>query len=354
MYRKQRVAVVVPAYNESGFVGDVLRGMPNYVDLVIAVDDDSDDDTWAEILTTAAETEPTTETTTAAARHPNAPATSLAERATVADPVGRVLPVQHRENHGAGGAIKTGYMAAVERQVDLIVTVDGDGQMDPSIMTRFLDPLIGGGAGYAKGNRLLYREFREQMPRFRFVGNLTLTFLTKIASGYWRMMDPQNGYTAISREALIAIDIDDLYEYYGYCNDLLVKLNVAGVRIADVPMPALYGDEQSSIKYGTYVRRVSLMLLRNFLWRINTGLPRRRALPALVGYYLGAGLTGASLLLLAWTMLSLVGIGGPAPSSPVSGLLSGVLAVLLGGGLLVGAMTLDRAQNRRLEVQVSP
>jgi hypothetical protein len=217
-----------------------------------------------------------------------------------------------------------------------------------------LDPLVDGGAGYAKGNRLLYREFREQMPRFRFVGNLALTFLTKIASGYWRMMDPQNGYTAISREALVAIDLDDLYEYYGYCNDLLVKLNVAGVRIADVPMPALYGDEQSSIRYGTYVRRVSLMLLRNFLWRINTEFGQRRGLPALGGYYLGTGLLGASVCLLAWTLLAVVGLGVPPPTSPVSGLLSGVLAVVLGGGLLVGAMTLDRARNRRLEVQVPP
>jgi hypothetical protein len=192
------------------------------------------------------------------------------------------------------------------------------------------------------------------MPRFRFVGNLTLTFLTKIASGYWRMMDPQNGYTAISREALVAIDLDDLYEYYGYCNDLLVKLNVAGVRIADVPMPALYGEEQSSIKYSTYIRRVSVMLLRNFLWRINTEFRSGRTMSALAGYYLGAGLTGASLLLLLWTVLPLAGVRVPAPPSPVSGLLSAVLAVLLGGGLLVGAMTLDRARNRTLEVQPSP
>jgi glycosyltransferase involved in cell wall biosynthesis len=279
------------------------------------------------------------------------PETSLAERAEVADPVGRVLPIQHRENRGAGGAIKTGYMGAVERKVDLIVTVDGDGQMDLSIMTRFLDPLIDGGAGYAKGNRLLYRSFREGMPRFRFVGNLALTFLTKIASGYWRMMDPQNGYTAISRGALVAIDLDDLYEYYGYCNDLLVKLNVATVRIADVPMPAVYGEEQSSIEYTTYVRRVSVMLLMNFLWRINTEFRHDRMYAALVGYYLGAGLCGASLLVAGWTLSSTLLSGVPTPPSPVSGLLSAVLAVLLGGGLLIGAMTLDLARNRVLEVR---
>jgi glycosyltransferase involved in cell wall biosynthesis len=353
MYRNHRIAVVVPAYNESGFVGDVLASMPDFVDLVVAIDDRSTDDTWAEILAAAAETEPTEATRRAARLRAAEPRADLRDRAAVSELLGRVVPVRHHENRGAGGAIKTGYMAAVERDVDAVVTVDGDGQMDLSLMGRFLDPIVEGGAGYAKGNRLLYRNFRREMPRFRFVGNLALTFLTKIASGYWKMMDPQNGYTAISRAALAAIDLDDLYEYYGYCNDLLVKLNVAGVRIADVPMPAHYGDEQSSIKYGPYVRRVSVMLLRDFLWRINTEyLGGRRYSPAL-GYYGGAGLAAAGVGLLLWTLLPLTGLLA-ATLSPVSGLLSATLVFLLGAGLLVGAMTLDRAYNRSLEVQPSP
>ncbi len=106
------------------------------------------------------------------------------------------------------------------------------------------------------------------MPPFRFFGNSILTFLTKIASGYWKTMDPQNGYTAISHYALANVGLENMYEYYGYCNDLLVKLNAKGMRVADVAMPAVYGDEESSIDYTTYIRKVSWMLLKNFFWRL--------------------------------------------------------------------------------------
>jgi len=114
------------------------------------------------------------------------------------------------------------------------------------------------------------------MPRFRLIGNAVLTVLTRIASGYWRMMDPQNGYTAISPNALKAADIESMYEYYGYCNDLLVKLNAKGLCVADVAMPAKYGDEESTIEYRTYITKVSMMLFRNFLWRLKVQyvLPR--------------------------------------------------------------------------------
>jgi len=106
------------------------------------------------------------------------------------------------------------------------------------------------------------------MSSFRFFGNSILTFLTKIASGYWKTMDPQNGYTAITNHALSTVGIENMYEYYGYCNDLLVKLNAKGLRVADVAMPAIYGEETSTISYPTYIRKVSKMLLENFLWRL--------------------------------------------------------------------------------------
>jgi glycosyltransferase involved in cell wall biosynthesis len=345
MYRNQHVGVVVLAYDEEGFVGDVIRTLPDYVDLVIAVDDSSSDRTWPEILTAAAASEPTPATTTANERRETHPA--VAERAEVGELAGRVLPVRHHENRGAGGAVKTGYLLALERNLDIVVRFDGDGQMDPDIMDRFLDPIVDGQAGYTKGNRLLVREFRRSMPAFRLLGNFMLTFLTKVASGYWRMMDPQNGYTAISRQSLESIAVEDLYEYYGLLNDILVKLNVANVRIADVPMPARYGDEQSGIDYKTFVRRVSVMLLHRFLWRINSQYSGQSR-SVLAGYYLGAALTGTSLPILGVTVASVAGW------SPLVGLLWAVLAVLVGSGLLVGAMTLDSARNRALEVRPSP
>jgi Glycosyltransferases involved in cell wall biogenesis len=268
MYRDHSIGVVVPAYNEEGLIGDVIRSMPEYVDRIYVIDDCSTDGTWEEIQSAArasSEPEITGDTEPLVA---DGGESLLAQRATVHDPIGRVVPVQHRKNRGAGGAIKTGYLAALEDAVDIVPTIDGDGQMDLSKLPKLLDPIVEGDADYAKGNRLLYKEFRSEMPKFRFLGNSILTFLTKIASGYWKTMDPQNGYTAISNYALANVGIGAMYEYYGYCNDLLVKLNAKGMRVADVAMPAVYGDEESSIDYSTYIRKVSWMLLQNFLWRL--------------------------------------------------------------------------------------
>ena len=193
--------------------------------------------------------------------------------------------------------------------MDITVTMDGDGQMDPEYMPRLLDPIVEDKADYAKGNRLLYKEYRSNMPKFRFLGNSILTFLTKIASGYWKTMDPQNGYTAISHYALDNVGIDVMYEYYGYCNDLLVKLNTKGMRVADVAMPAKYGDEESSIRYRTYIQRVSGMLLRNFLWRLKVKYLVLDFHPLALFYYLGAGTVGLGILGSLWSLYAKLLLG---------------------------------------------
>ena len=278
MYRDHEIGVVVPAYNEEGHVEGVLREIPDYVDRVYAVDDRSTDDTWSEIRTAAradvaggglqsggSEQTQVEEITAPSVHH----------RGVIYEPIGRVVPIRHHENRGAGGAIKTGYLVALADGADVVATVDGDGQMDLGQLPRLLDPIVEDRVDYAKGNRLAAD--RNRMPAWRLFGNGILTLLTRIASGYWQLTDPQNGYTAISRAALEAIDVDELYEYYGYCNDLLVKLNVAGVRVGDVPMRPIYGDEQSNIVITEYVPRVSAMLLRNFLWRLSVTYVRGRS-----------------------------------------------------------------------------
>ncbi|MDQ2051492.1 glycosyltransferase family 2 protein [Natronolimnohabitans sp. A-GB9] len=351
MYRGATVGVVLPAYNEEGFVGDVIREMPDYVDRIYAIDDRSTDNTWGEILEAAsqdADTVPTDEVASDTPLVTDGGASALTERASVADPVGRVVPIRHRENCGAGGAIKTGYLAASEDELDATVTVDADGQMDLSQMPRLLDPLVEDEADYAKGNRLLSREYREAMPRFRFVGNAILTFLTKIASGYWKTMDPQNGYTAISADALEAVDLENLYEYYGYCNDLLVKLNVQGMRVADVAMPAVYGDEESSITYSQYIPKVSTMLLRNFLWRLKTKYLVVDFHPLALFYLVGAatavtGLLGVGVALAAAVVGFLPSLVGGS---------TGLLVFLAGVAFLLFAMVFDMAESEHLERQV--
>ncbi|MDS0477597.1 glycosyltransferase family 2 protein [Natrinema sp. 1APR25-10V2] len=348
MYRGASVGVVLPAYNEEGFVGDVIREMPSYVDRIYAIDDRSTDGTLEEILEAARADANENENESVGQLVTDGGATALSSRATVRDAVGRVVPIEHRENRGAGGAIKTGYLAALADGVDATVTVDADGQMDLSQMSRLLDPIVDGEADYAKGNRLRSREYRAAMPRFRFVGNAILSFLTKIASGYWKTMDPQNGYTAISHDALAAIDVENLYEYYGYCNDLLVKLNVRGMRVADVAMPAVYGDEESSIAYSQYVPKVSLMLLRNFLWRLRTKYLVLDFHPLALAYLFGAataatGVLGAGVALAA-TLSS--------PGVPAVGGATSLLLFVAGTALLLFAMTFDMAESESLETQV--
>ncbi|MEY7851006.1 glycosyltransferase family 2 protein [Natrarchaeobius sp. A-rgal3] len=364
MYRGASVAVVLPAYNEVGFVGDVIREVPDYVDRVYAIDDCSTDGTWDEILAAAREDAGRTssgeegrsydsDSDHGPSREGAGPlvadggASVLAGRAAVHDPVGRVVPIRHRENRGAGGAIKTGYLAALEEGVDATVTVDADGQMDCSQMPRLLDPIAAGEADYAKGNRLLSAEYRAAMPRFRFVGNAILTFLTKIASGYWKTMDPQNGYTAISNDALEAIDVEGLYEYYGYCNDLLVKLNVEEMTVADVAMPAVYGEEESSIRYTEYVPKVSTMLLGNFLWRLKTKYLVLDFHPLALFYVVGAGLATAGVVAAGLTLLAgLAAIGAGVSNSSI------LLSVVAGVAFLLFAMVFDMGQSEHLERQV--
>ncbi|ELZ31632.1 family 2 glycosyl transferase [Halogeometricum pallidum JCM 14848] len=317
MYRDSSVAVVVPAYNEEGFVGDVVRSIPTYVDRIYAVDDRSTDGTWEELR-------------------------ECAERVNAEGDGERVVPIRHERNRGVGGAIKTGYERALRDEIDVTAVIAGDGQMDPSKLTQFLDPIVDGEADYTKGNRLWREDTWREMSRWRLFGNRLLTVLTKIASGYWGMVDPQNGYAAISLRALEELPIDDLYEEYGFLNDLLVHLNVQGLKIADVPHEALYGDEQSGIKYSTFVPRLSKLLLRDFLWRLKMKYFVYDFHPTGLCYALGAAGTGAG----AGAALKAL-VDRDSESRFTNLLLSGVVS-LLGWLFLVVAVVLDIDRNADL------
>ncbi len=323
MYTDQTIAVVVPAYNESGFVGDVIETIPEFVDRIYVIDDQSTDDTWDEITETATEINNAVTATDGGAAFDQ-----------------RVVPIQHDENRGVGGAIKTGYLRARDDEIDVTVVMGGDGQMDPAILDRIIDPIVEGEADYVKGNRLINDLDHEQMPRFREVGNRILTVLTKIASGYWKVGDPQMGYTAISLDALREADIEDMYEFYGYCNDLLVRLNVSGQTVADVPSPLNYGDEQSHISYLTYIPRVSLMLLRTFLWRLWSGRHSAKGVSLLVLYVGGAVGTVGSLV------AALRG-GDDGSTQSVTSALGGVF-------VLIVAMVVDGLFNWSINKRVEP
>ncbi|MFC7134051.1 MULTISPECIES: glycosyltransferase family 2 protein [Salinibaculum] len=320
MYRDHSVAVVVPAYNEEGYVGSVIDAIPGYVDRAYVVDDGSTDDTWAEIR-----------------RH------AAARNAEVDSAFGDlVVPVRHDENRGVGGAIKTGYRRARAEGIDVTAVLGGDDQMDPAVLPRYLDPIVEDEADYTKGTRFADAADWRAMPRFRFVGNVVLSYLTKIASGYWGSMDSQNGYSAISLRALEAIDLDGLYEYYGYCNDLLVRLNTAEMRVADVPHSAEFTYEdgwKSHIELRAYVPRVSVMLLRGFLRRLTRKYLLHDYHPLAPLYLLGGALSAVSS----------VGLFGAVLGRTRDGPAAWLLGLAAGLGTLLWATLLDREDNRDLE-----
>ena len=197
MYRNKSVAVVVPAFNEETQINLVIDTMPEWVDHIVIVNDRSRD------------------------------RTSEVVRANPVFASGRIELIEHEVNQGVGGAIATGYKWARDNGIDVAVVMAGDGQMDPADLPAILDPVVEDQADYTKGNRLVTGEAFRKIPKIRFFGNSILSLLTKIVSGYWHVADSQTGYTAISAEALAAIDWDRMYKRYGQPNDLLVKVDRA-------------------------------------------------------------------------------------------------------------------------------
>lgn len=310
-----RIGVVVPAYNEELLIGETLSGIPEYVDRIYVIDDASTDRT-GEIVK------------------------------KFGDP--RIVYLRHEVNKGVGAAIVSGYKLALKDEMDIVAVMAGDNQMDPVQLPRLIFPIIEGLADYTKGNRLLTENFMTGMSRWRSFGNVLLSFLTKIGSGYWHVMDPQNGYTAISRQALEIIDLDSVYPYYGYCNDLLIKLNAFGMRVMDVVMPARYGREKSSIKYGRFIRKVSPMLFRGFLWRLRVKYTVLDFHPLVLFYFLGMLALPLSVLLGFWGLLQLL-LQNPLPSYyPLLGFLvlgTGLQMLLFG---MLFDMQVEKKKNERI------
>lgn len=244
MYRQLRVAVVVPAFNEARKIAATVASIPAFVDEIFVVDDASTDGTGD---------------------------IAAIERATP------VQVVRHRQNRGVGGAIATGYKRALAAGADVAVVMAGDGQMDPADLPALLAPIAEGSAEYVKGNRFKHPEIWSAMPKVRIVGNVLLSAATRVTSGYTHVFDSQCGYTAIHRRALEAIDLDVLWARYGYPNDLLSRLYVAGVRVVDVPVRPIYGEHwKSGINLGTALHPIPWVLLRSWGARL-AAQARKRA-----------------------------------------------------------------------------
>jgi len=232
MYGGQRVAVVMPAFNEAALIAEAVARVPGYVDRIFVVDDASTDRT--------------------------------AERARAVAREGMTL-LRHETNQGVGAALCTGYRAALDQGMQITAVMAGDAQMDPRDLPALLEAVIAG-AGYAKGNRFVWQG-PESIPAARYVGGALFSWLTRPASGCWHVFDSQCGFTAISHAALETIPLDRLWPGFGYPNDLLAALTAAGVRIVDVPVRPVYNGEASGIGARVVLGVMPGVLLRCRRWR---------------------------------------------------------------------------------------
>ena len=238
MLGDRKVAVAIPAYKAERSILGVLRGLPAWIDHVVVVDDGSPDRT-----------------------------ADLA--GSLGDP--RIAVIRHGKNLGVGAAMKTAYRAALELDADIIVKMDADGQMDPAQLPRLLEPLLKDEADYAKGNRFFDLAALRSMPALRRSGNTVLSLLTKAASGYWDIADPTNGYTALRREALSLLNRAALHEGYFFESSMLIELGIVRGVVCDVPIPARYADERSSLSVlkalWSFPPKLILGTLRRLYWR---------------------------------------------------------------------------------------
>jgi glycosyltransferase involved in cell wall biosynthesis len=304
---KHHIVAVLPCHRVEDSINIVLKGLPRYVSHIIVVDDASPDKT-AQVVQKIAEKDR------------------------------RILLIRHENNQGVGGAMKTGFQKALELGAQIVVKIDGDDQMDLAYLPDLLLPLIEGRADYAKGNR--FRDFQalQQMPFIRRVGNMGLGFLTKAATGYWNLFDPNNGFLAIRANVLAQLPLDRIDRGFFFETSMLANLYMIGAVVTDIPMPARYRGEVSNLSIRRVLFEFPLKLIQTFLRRILVKYMINDF--SMASIYL---ITGLPLLLfglifgsIKWVDYAMRGV--PAPTGTV---MLPTLSVLLGIQFLIAAIEID-------------
>jgi len=235
-YLENRIAVVIPSYRVTQHILDVISAIGPEVWRIYVVDDKCPDESGSHVETHCRDS--------------------------------RVVVLRHEANQGVGGAVMTGYKAAIADGAEVIVKVDGDGQMDPALILSFADPILTGEADYTKGNRFFDLEEIRSMPAVRLFGNAVLSLLTKLSSGYWDLFDPTNGYTAIHADIARHLPFGKISNRYFFESDMLFRLNTLRAVVVDVPMDAKYGEEVSNLRISKIVGEFLVKHARNFAKRI--------------------------------------------------------------------------------------
>ena len=297
--------VVLPAYNECRHLASVVARLPRWVDGIIVVDDASTDDTLAV-------------------------ARGLDDA--------RVIVLHHEQNTGVGGAMVTGFRAALDAGYDVVVKMDADGQMDVVDLPALVLPIELGMAEYCKGNRFRCSGRPKAMPATRWLGNVALSFMTKVASGYWHVFDPQCGYLAITAPTLRRLKLDGIAHDYFFENDMLIRLNVIDARVVDVDTAALYGDEMSYVRVGHATWSFPLRLLKGAMWRlVKRHIVNDFGLIALLSLFgLVFVLFGFVFGLVEWIRAASAGV--PATTGTV---MIAVVPLILGVQMLLQALSLE-------------
>jgi dolichol-phosphate mannosyltransferase len=310
------IAVVIPCYRVTAHVMNVIDRIGPEVSMIYAVDDACPDQSGKHILDNSK------------------------------DP--RVKVLFHERNKGVGGAVMTGYRAAMAADADVIVKVDGDGQMDPALIPVIARPVIDGRADYAKGNRFHSIWNVRQMPRIRLFGNAALSFITKLSSGYWSIFDPTNGFTAIHVEALKRIEFSNISERYFFESDMLINLGNARAVVLDVPMSAQYGTEQSNLKIGQVIGQFFSKNVKELGKRILYTYFMRDFSLASAQLLMGSIFLAFGSMFGAWGWYHSISTGATASTGTV---MIAVLPIILGFQLLLSFLGFDMTNEPKTPIQ---
>ncbi|MEP7156148.1 MAG: glycosyltransferase family 2 protein [Betaproteobacteria bacterium] len=308
-----RIGVVVPCFRVRNQISAVLASMPDTVDRIYVVDDLCPEETGRYVRETYA--------------------TGTGEG-------GRIRVIQHSENLGVGGAVISGYRAAIEEGMDVVVKIDGDGQMEPAMLPLFISSIADRRADYTKGNRFFEIESLRGMPRGRLFGNAMLSLINKLTSGYWDIMDPTNGFTAIHVKVLKRIPLDKLENRYFFESDMLFRLGTLRASVVDIPMAARYANEASGLRIGKVLLNFPGKYAVRFFKRLFYAYLLRDFNAGSVQLALGLLLFSFGASFGSWHWFLSYNAGVAATSGTV---MLAALPVLLGGHLLIGALNYDIA-----------
>lgn len=317
MYKNLKVAVVIPAYNEERLITTTITTLPDFMDHAVIVNDASKDNTLKVI-----------------------------QKLAKLDKSVNVIVVNNEKNVGVGASVVNGFNRALETDADVIGVMAGDAQCNPTYIKNMLDELIEKELDYVKANRFVHLEQLTQMPAFRRIGNIVITVLTKFATGYYSIFDSQNGYGFFTKSTLQKMNFDRIGQRYDYENTLLVELAIMDARIKDVPVPAIYGDEVSSIPVFRTINRALKVLWSGF-WR------------RIYYKYVLFNFHPIALFLLSGLLLMLIGTGFIVyilfekivhHLSPSSGtVMLSVLPMLVGFQLSLAALIMDMNNEKRVD-----